>query len=299
VSAEQIARELGRARRCGDGWLACCPAHKDQQPSLSIRERGGRLVVHCFAGCCAGDIFAALRQRRLLDGPSTWHGSRQEPDLQADDARRTAYALNIWREARPALGTIVQSYLGSRGINLGELPAGARASLRFLVRCPRPKDEQGNRPPPLPAMVALVQHISHGPVAVHRTFILPDGSGKAPVDPDKASLGPVGGGAVRFGEPREGEWLAVGEGIENALSILIARGLPAWSALSANGIRGLILPPEAQLVLITADHDANGTGQCAAFELADRLLAEGRCVRLTMPPIADVDFNDILRGGAR
>jgi len=65
--------------------------------------------------------------------------------------------------------------------------------------------------PPLPAMVALVQHVDRGPVAVHCTYLRPDGSGKAdlPKRKQRVFFGPVAGAAVRLGTPRSGEWFAI------------------------------------------------------------------------------------------
>jgi hypothetical protein len=63
-------------------------------------------------------------------------------------------------------------------------------------------------------MLALVSHgTSDAPLAIHRTFLVPDGRGKAPVSPAKMMLGPCRGGAVRLGEA--GEVLMVGEGIRD------------------------------------------------------------------------------------
>jgi hypothetical protein len=46
-------------------WRACCPAHDDRTPSLSVAvgERVG-VVVHCFAGCTPEAVFAAVRARQ-------------------------------------------------------------------------------------------------------------------------------------------------------------------------------------------------------------------------------------------
>jgi DNA primase len=45
----------------GGGYLACCPAHEDHRPSLSIRAgHDGRILVHCWAGCKTGDVLVAL-----------------------------------------------------------------------------------------------------------------------------------------------------------------------------------------------------------------------------------------------
>ena len=50
------------------------------------------------------------------------------------------------------------------------------------------------------------------------------------------------------------------------------------------------------MVLICADNDANGVGQRAAADAAQRWLAEGRRVRIVMPPESDTDMADVLVG---
>ena len=42
------------------GFKACCPAHPDSKPSLSISQGREGWLVHCFAGCAAQEIFAAV-----------------------------------------------------------------------------------------------------------------------------------------------------------------------------------------------------------------------------------------------
>ena len=53
---------LAGVKQTGAGrWIARCPAHDDHSPSLSIREcADGRVLVHCFAGCAATDVMAAV-----------------------------------------------------------------------------------------------------------------------------------------------------------------------------------------------------------------------------------------------
>jgi len=42
-------------------YLACCPAHDDKSPSLSIKEEhDGHILLHCFAGCSASDIVGTI-----------------------------------------------------------------------------------------------------------------------------------------------------------------------------------------------------------------------------------------------
>lgn len=59
---ERLLGRLEKVRPNGrDRWMACCPAHQDGSPSLSISEaEDGRALIHCFAGCEAGDVVAAV-----------------------------------------------------------------------------------------------------------------------------------------------------------------------------------------------------------------------------------------------
>src|SRR5262249_60396196 len=91
------------------------------------------------------------------------------------------------------------------------------------------------------------------------------------------------------------QWLVMGEGLKTTLSVMQARGLPGWAALSATGIETLILPPEANKIIIAIDRDENRRGQNAAQVAAERWLPEGRRVRAAKPPGAG-DFNDVLTG---
>jgi hypothetical protein len=77
MTAAHIAHVLG-ARRSGVAWSAKCPAHKDRKPSLSLRELvGGKVLVHCHAGCSQEDVIRALKVRGLWtadqrDWPPEW-----------------------------------------------------------------------------------------------------------------------------------------------------------------------------------------------------------------------------------
>ena len=42
-------------------WKACCPAHADKSPSLSIKQlEDGRVLLHCFAGCSAEEVVGSV-----------------------------------------------------------------------------------------------------------------------------------------------------------------------------------------------------------------------------------------------
>jgi len=57
-----LLERLQGIKRAGTGrWLARCPAHGDRSPSLSVRElEGGRVLLHCFAGCETAAVLRAL-----------------------------------------------------------------------------------------------------------------------------------------------------------------------------------------------------------------------------------------------
>jgi len=57
----------------------------------------------------------------------------------------------------------------------------------------------------------------------------------------------------------------------------------------------LVVPATVQTVMICADHDANGVGYQAAEELAQRLLAEGRRVKVFLPERVGTDWLDVYR----
>ena len=294
MTAAEIARALGGGK-VGGHWIARCPAHDDRKPSLSIREADdGKVLVKCFAGCEQALVIAALRARGLWPTNDRYQAKIIRPQLRqpacnehdGDDAVRTAAALRIWQLAEPAADTLVETYLQSRRINVTP-----PTSLRFHPALQHPSGGLW------PAMIALVRRGTvDEPVAIHRTFLARDGRSKAPVVPSKMMLGPCHGGAVRLGTVQPDRWLAVGEGLETTLSVMQACAIPGWAALSEGGIKNLILPPGAAKVLVCADNDANGTGQRAARDAAERFLGEGRSVSIATPPMTGMDFNDVLSG---
>ena len=60
--SDLLLTRLERVKETGPGrWVACCPAHGDRSPSLSIREQAdGTLLLHCFAGCPAASVLESV-----------------------------------------------------------------------------------------------------------------------------------------------------------------------------------------------------------------------------------------------
>ena len=138
-----------------DGKLTARPM-TNSTPSLSISEIGGKVLVKCHAGCSQAEVLAAMRHRGL------WWSRRArpfgpEPQLVTDDgaAGRQSYAISLWETAMDARGTLVETYLGARGVTISP-----PAALRF-----RPAVKHTPTGLWWPAMIALVADVcgrAHG-----------------------------------------------------------------------------------------------------------------------------------------
>ena len=64
--AERFLERLEGVRSTGqDKWIARCPAHNDQNPSLSIDKKDGKLLFYCHAGCSQDEVIDALKAKGL------------------------------------------------------------------------------------------------------------------------------------------------------------------------------------------------------------------------------------------
>lgn len=97
MTADELARALN-AQRTGTGWLARCPAHHDDDPSLSIAEgHNGRILLHCFAGCSYKAIVTALESivHKPLHGCTVAAGERHTPPPLTLEAYAAAKRLPL------------------------------------------------------------------------------------------------------------------------------------------------------------------------------------------------------------
>lgn len=160
-------------------------------------------------------------------------------------------------------------------------------ALRYRPDCPHPA---GGR---YPALIAIVSDETGAPVAVHRTYLRRDGSGKAECNPQRASLGPIWRGTIRL-DAMVSDQIILGEGVETSAAGARLIGVPSWAAISAGNLaHGATLPPEVRRIVIAAD--ADNTGRSAARAAWLRWRREGRQVRILLPTIEGVDCADIIR----
>lgn len=195
-------------------------------------------------------------------------------------------ARRLFAMSQPLSGTLAETYLRKRGITALH---GATESLRFHPRCYY-RDQPGAPDAAWPAMIAAVTTLNGTISGVHRTWLVRDGSGKAPLSTPRRAMGDLVGNAVRFGVPDE--VMAAGEGIETVLSLRMAfRAMPMMAALSAAHLSVILFPPTLRRLYIARDDDPAGNG--AVKRLTTRARAAGIEAIALSPRLGD--FNDDLR----
>src|SRR3712207_2022060 len=61
MALARVLERLEGVRQRNGGFMALCPAHDDQRPSLSVSEGDdGKVLVRCFAGCETEEVLDAL-----------------------------------------------------------------------------------------------------------------------------------------------------------------------------------------------------------------------------------------------
>ncbi|WP_051231790.1 virulence-associated protein E [Stutzerimonas azotifigens] len=95
---EKVLSRLDKVKAAGAGkWKACCPAHDDRDPSLSIREaEDGKVLLHCWAGCSTSDITAAIGlELRDLFPSSERKGAPRGPSREAKQLEGWILSIGI------------------------------------------------------------------------------------------------------------------------------------------------------------------------------------------------------------
>lgn len=226
------------------------------------------------------------------------------PPPPAPDQKKARRLARIWRESFPLTDPRAElgvAYLRARGlgalVDAGDLPAGdvlrLHPSLAYFETA-----DGGRLIGDWPAMVARVLDPAGAPATLHRTWLAPDGSGKAPVASPKKLASPARVNALRGAAIRlfpATDRLAVAEGIETALAVRLLTGVPAWSAVSAHGLETVALPPGLAELTVAGDNDPNGVGERAAHALAQRAQREGvPVVKVSVPRHTGDDWLDVL-----
>lgn len=194
-------------------------------------------------------------------------------------------ARRLFAMAQPIGRTVAETHLRKRAITA----LHETGSLRFHPRCYY-RPERHAPTETWPAMIAAVTDLDGVQTGAHRTWLLPDGSDKAPVATPRRAMGNLLGHGVRFGAAQD--VLAAGEGIETVLS---ARSglphMPMMAALSAAHLAAILFPATLRRLYIVRDQDPAGNGA------RDRLIERARGVGIEAVVLSPMlgDFNEDLR----
>lgn len=304
-NAEAVCRHyLSNGRKQGRYWLV---GDVDNTPgrSLYVRLTGpdyGKGTAGRWTDAATGehgdllDLIAANQRlnefaevldeaRRFLSLPREGRRWAQPaaPSGSSQAARR------LFAMGRPIRGTLVGTYLASRG--LGTIhDAGA---LRYHPRCFHRAHDEAPREE-WPALLAAVTHLDGTITGVHRTWLTRDGTSKAPLATPRRAMGDLLGHGVRFGTAVD--VLVAGEGIETMLSLrCVLPDMPMVAALSAAHLAALRLPRSLRRLYIAQDNDA--AGRSAVADLSARA-RHANIDALPLVSMAD-DFNtDLQRCGS-
>jgi hypothetical protein len=179
----------------------------------------------------------------------------------------------MWRQRRPAVGTVVETHLREVRALRGPLPA----TIGFL----RP-----SKPDHHPAMITpfgLAAELEPGTLGidatavtgVHLTLLRADGRGKAGTGRDKIMVGPSAGLPIVLSPINDLLGLVVAEGVESALSIADATGCGVWAAGAAGRMPALAVAVPTWIDCVTIAAEADDAGRKGAAALAERLRARG------------------------
>ncbi len=270
--AEAVCRHyLSNGRRQGRYWTVGDVRNtpgRSMFVRLSGPESGPGAAGHWTDAATAefGDLLDVIREscgfmdfrdvaeeaRRFLALPRAEPRHSPTPVRTPVPAGSPEAARRLFAMSQPIGGTLVAAYLRKRAITT----LSGTEALRFHPRCYYRPDEHA----PVetwPAMIASVTDLAGNLTGVHRTWLAPDGSGKAPLETPRRAMGDLLGHAVRFGPAAD--VLAAGEGIETMLSLRVALpGMPIAAALSASHLAAILFPATLRRLYIARDNDPAG-----------------------------------------
>lgn len=282
------------------------------------------LVRDAMMGGDKGRAVAWAKSWLGLDGadPARLARHRIEVEARAAERRAEAEAERIasierarrrWHEGAPIAGTLVETYLRSRAIDLRAL-GRAPGAIRF-----NPALQYGWQGPKLPAMVAMITLLDGSHCGTHCTWLALDGRGKAgadilgldrrgrPNDAKKVRGQQVGGhipvwkGAFR-GPLREipaGTDVYVSEGIEDGLTAACADPtLRIVAMMNVGNFLTMELPPQMGRLILLRQNDPPGSDAARTVrEGVKHHRAQGRKVLFVDPPAGTKDLNDLAQAG--
>ena len=107
MKINQFLSHLPNVSKTSNGWTACCPAHDDQSPSLSIKEgEGGRILIKCHAGCSNESVVSSLN----LSMSDLFQNSQDSVSLDTEVTAVHALRTARYRSKKPMQQTAFYPY---------------------------------------------------------------------------------------------------------------------------------------------------------------------------------------------
>lgn len=292
----ELAPELTPAIEAGGNHVPC-PVHGGKDGFRVFNDfqaTGGGVCNTCGSFPRGVKLLAWIRQvtpreaarmiHQWFEGDRVGQATERRARIafkEPDPSKARASILGIWAGCRGIRGSVAEQYLVKRGIPLSALSRRLRfhPGLAYFEKI----DDRWRRTGTFPAMIAAIQLPDDRGVCLHRTYLSAQGAKANVASPKKMTMRTAlsRGGAIRLFAPRE--VLAVAEGIETALAVRAATGLPAWAAVSATLMESLEVPAVVREVHVFADKDENGRGLRAAEVLAKRLRRAGLEAHVHLP----------------
>jgi Toprim domain len=342
---------LGVRERSRGNYISMCnPMAKDAHPSFTIWIKGAAIgAFKDHRGIAQGDVidlvaylkgWSAGNDRAGRDQALAWladfcgllrlttsqrakqamtsrrQAREAEKKRDEDLAEKQKRAFQIWLYGNPILGSRADTYLRGRGIDLRALPGGPRGGIRLpkIVRCLESHLHTESRRE-LPCMIAgCVDPVSGKLLAIHRTWLAPNGEGKADVTPAKKVWPDFRGLVIPLWRGETGlsvkaaiaaglrETLVLTEGIEDGLSAVIAEPrYRTWAMISLGNLVNVaqVLPACIDSVIVHRQREWSNAAAVAAFDRGKAALeASGRPVAIVEAMGGGKDLNDTLRGAA-
>ena len=289
MKIDEFLSRLDGVTECAGGWMARCPAHGDSNPSLSVSERDGRILVHCHAGCTAQAVVESLglKMRDLFEDGGAAHAA----DERGGEERSDGGAAE-----RAALGTVKGRKSGGHGKWVCDYlyqDAAGRVAYRvsryvgpdgrksFTISRPDPSSKYGwsygLKAAGVDRLPYRLPRVAEASGKGWQIVIL---EGEKDVENFEKSLGMVAtcnpGGAMKWGYGWPEDWV---KWFKGASGILI---------VADND-------PKEKLNRKTGKMEPHWKGQRHAWDVRCRLLAagyDGPIRLITMPPVAGKPVKD-------
>jgi len=314
----------------------CCPVHGSNKQAgdgfrlfNNWRETGGAICNTCGAfsdgfkvltwvtgqsfGVVLRDVAVSLglaqsvrsSARTGQAGPRRSSTPAPAPAPQAvaapqaeDDLALRQRLSNVFRAAVPLGNPLAEPgrrYLESRGLTV--LPEMLRVHPALHYFCP-----DGSKLGPFPTLISLVLDPQGRGASLHRIYLTPDGR-KAPVPEVKKLMShpadvSMRGASIRLFAPAS--VMGVAEGIETAIAVTQATGIPCWSTVSASLLRYFVPPRGTKRLLVWADKDRpseqcpEGPGLAAANKLVENLRTAAPQVEVSIA-LPDLPLTEVVK----